>query len=448
MKVFVVGYQELQEGRGKRAEPAWSQAAKLTDQDPKHTFQAAEKDLRAEGIDDAAIRRHYGLIEEWLQTVVLAVTNDPDIDESKSEFGSTLAAEDEVADGITVENSALGSKKSLPTGPKESSENGEQSSKSREQPHGDDSSALFEGGDASGASVNANMPVVRSDSLSTRRSQSSQWEPPDVDDVNDYAAKMLAKVLRSKYSPQDGEAAFDLPVKRAFQHLDWVSRGWLSRKQVEDQCCAAANEAKWVFQTSDMAQIVRFEDERRGSPDNHIDIKEFTNIILTVRGEILNALIRESASNGLLQASKGPLKRWYSQDKDHKMLSSYWSQQHRQEELPRAPNKSHRKVDYRYFTVYSHEFTGDLPESVVPLVQNFTTLLYLATSHSTSQINEALQKWRHDLKGLPKEERDEYLEALNTVLDAASRFQSRQQIATWAFPSTGQTTRGCCAGAV
>ena len=58
MKVFVIGYQELREGKSKRVEPGWSQAAKLTDQDPKHTFQAAEKDLRAEGIDNAAIRRH------------------------------------------------------------------------------------------------------------------------------------------------------------------------------------------------------------------------------------------------------------------------------------------------------------------------------------------------------------------------------------------------------
>jgi hypothetical protein len=207
MKIFVVGYQELQEGKSKRVEPTWSQAAKLTDQDPKHTFQAAEKDLCAEGIDDAAIQRHYGLIEEWLQTVVLAPTNDPDIDESKSEFGSTLTAEDEVADSITAENSALGSKKSLPTGPRESSKSREQGSKSHEQPHEEGSSTLFEGGNVSGASVRDNMPVVRSDSLSIRRSQSSQWEPPDVDDVTDYAAKMLAKVLRSKYSPQDGEAA-------------------------------------------------------------------------------------------------------------------------------------------------------------------------------------------------------------------------------------------------
>jgi hypothetical protein len=422
MKVFVVGYQELQEGKSKRIEPAWSQAAKLTDQDPKHTFQAAEKDLRAEGIDDAAIRRHYGLIEEWLQTVVLAPTNDPDIDESKSEFGSTLAAEDEVADGITAEKSALGSKKSLPTEPRESSKSREQDSKSHEQPHEEDSSTLFEGRDASGASVRDNMPVVRSDSLSTRRSQSSQWEPPDVDDVTDYAAKMLAKVLRSKYSPQDGEAAFDLPIKRAFQNLDWLSRGWLSRKQVEDQCCAAASEVKWVVQASDMAQMVRFEDEKQTSPDNRIDVKELTNIILTIRQEIFDTLIRDSAASGLLQASNWQLKSWYSQDKDHRMLSSYWSQQYRRIGLPPPPNNRFWKADYRDFTVYSHEFTGDLPESDVPLVRNFTTLLYLATSHCTSQINNALQEWRHYLKGLSKEERDEYLEALNTVLDTASRF--------------------------
>lgn len=72
--------------------------------------------------------------------------------------------------------------------------------------------------------------------------------------------------------------------------------------------------------------------------------------------------------------------------------------------------------------MYSHEFTGDLPESDVPLVRNFTTLLYLTTSHCTSQINNALQEWRHYLKGLSKEERNEYLEALNAVLDTASRF--------------------------
>jgi hypothetical protein len=73
---FVQSY--IQSRDGKRAEPAYSQIARSAapEQQEKQTIRAAQEELEAEGITKAVILKHQDLIKEWLQTVVLAPTDD------------------------------------------------------------------------------------------------------------------------------------------------------------------------------------------------------------------------------------------------------------------------------------------------------------------------------------------------------------------------------------
>ena len=116
LKVLVIGYQEFQEG--KRAEPAYSQVARTIGQEQqeeqKHqTNEAAEEELRAEGIENSIILKHHHLIKEWLETVILASTEDPKDDDATSVVGSSTAVDDDAGSstlhGLTIDESMLSS---------------------------------------------------------------------------------------------------------------------------------------------------------------------------------------------------------------------------------------------------------------------------------------------------------------------------------------------------
>lgn len=99
IKVFVSSYQQFQEG--KRPEPAYSQTAKTAtresrDQQEQRTIEAAEAELRAEGLDPSIIFQHRDLIKEWLDTVILAPTADEEDDEATvAEDSSSIVGADE-----------------------------------------------------------------------------------------------------------------------------------------------------------------------------------------------------------------------------------------------------------------------------------------------------------------------------------------------------------------
>ena len=108
LKILVIGYQEFQEG--KRAEPAYSQVARTIGQ--RHqTSEAAEKDLRAEGIENSIILKHQHLINEWLETVILASTEDPEDDDATFMVGSSTAVDDDTgsrtSQGLSMDESTL-----------------------------------------------------------------------------------------------------------------------------------------------------------------------------------------------------------------------------------------------------------------------------------------------------------------------------------------------------
>lgn len=115
LKVLVIGYHEFQEG--KRVEPAYSQVARSIGQgqqeeQKQQTNEAAEKELRAEGIENSIILKHRHLITEWLETVILASTEDPK-DDATSIVGPSTAVDDEAGlptlHGLTMDESMLSS---------------------------------------------------------------------------------------------------------------------------------------------------------------------------------------------------------------------------------------------------------------------------------------------------------------------------------------------------
>ena len=116
LKVLVIGYQEFQEG--KRAEPAYSQVARTIGQgqqeeQKQQTNEAAVKELRAEGIENSIILKHQHLIKEWLETVILASTEDPNDDDATSVVGPSTAVDDDAGlltlHGLSMDESMLSS---------------------------------------------------------------------------------------------------------------------------------------------------------------------------------------------------------------------------------------------------------------------------------------------------------------------------------------------------
>ena len=263
--------------------------------------------------------------------------------------------------------------------------------------------------------------VARSSSVSTHRSQSSKWDSPEADEIEDYAATMIAKVLRSKYPSASGNELFELPIKRAFHHLDWINRGWLSRTEVEQQCFAGASKLHWTLESSALARIVRMEDDKESFPDHRIDLQEFINIVLTVREEILNATSVESSKDGLRNAASA-LKTWYASNDSKKMLSGHWSLQLRYKPKPADPKSITVKTSYEPFMTYTHEFSGDIPETSAPLDPNMTNTVYLATKYCMSQVNMAFASWRAGLRKWAAGDRDEVIDALNNTLEVSAKF--------------------------
>ena len=233
---------------------------------------------------------------------------------------------------------------------------------------------------------------------------------------------MIAKVLRSEYPSASGNRVFELPIKRAFHHLDWINRGWLPRTEVEQQCLAGASKLHWNIKPSELARIVRREDDKESSnPDHRIDLKEFIKIVLIIREEILIAITNESTKTGLRNAASA-LNAWYASSVGKKMLSGRWSLQRRYKGKSAGAKRLGHKSPYDQFMTYTHEFSGDIPETSEPLDPNITNAVYLATKYCMLQVSTAFASWRAGLRTWAVEERDEVIDALNNTLEVAAKF--------------------------
>ncbi|KAF2102311.1 hypothetical protein NA57DRAFT_54227 [Rhizodiscina lignyota] len=372
IQVFVRTYRDLQEG--KENVPAYSQVPRMEhpEEQAKQTTEAAERDLQAEGIDKNVILKHRNLIKEWLETVILPVGEDDE--------------EETVVEAQSVTVAGPNMEQDLPSN----------------KPEGSSGPALM-------------TKPVRSTSTSTHRSQSSTWTPDDGEMASDYAPCMIAKVLRSKYSPSAGKEAFELPLKRAFHHLDWRKSGWLARTVVEEQCYKAAAKMKWNFDRSELANAVKAEDEKHGKPDHHIDEREFTNIVLSVRERVRSAIERQSNANGVKLAA-GKLSHWQG-SQNEKAVSPLWTISTRyQKEFQRDDKHASlfRRTVPKYtatpYTVFSHKLGSDIG------------FMYLATKYVVTAVDGAFEKLRASFKGWANDDQEEVIEVLKTTIDLAANF--------------------------
>ena len=102
----MIGRQEFWEG--KRVEPAYSQVANSIGQgqeedQKQQTNEAAKEELRIGGIENSIILKHHPLISEWLDTVILAPTGDPNDDDGASVVGSSTAVDNHASSSMLQE---------------------------------------------------------------------------------------------------------------------------------------------------------------------------------------------------------------------------------------------------------------------------------------------------------------------------------------------------------
>jgi hypothetical protein len=427
LQVLVIGYKEFQDGT--RVEPAYSQSVRTHGPQMEQSYQAAEDDLQAEGIDISAAKRHHALIKEWIDTVVNASTIGEHDHTSLIGEMSTLVEEPEAP--VHAMNSVNITKNDgLPVrGGNATTKTTQDTTKSSEQSPSRPNKESKEPKEL--RSDREELILKRSESVKTHRSQASSWDHPDAP-REDFTNSILSKVLKHKYPPQGDITIFLLPIKRAFHHLDWTGRGWLSRAQVEDVCLSAALHAGTAFERSEIALIVKAEDDKGRITNHHIAVEEFTNIVMTLQEHILAATIQRSGDGANLHCAK-ILKNWCNTAIDRSMFSTRWTERTISPAVKVSPplaswgrrtNPVTPKPRPQPYTVYRHELGGDLPQGQCPLLGILTTIIHLATRHCTGRIDTALIQWRqHLLKSAPTE-RAEYIDALNMALQAASAFHA------------------------
>lgn len=255
----------------------------------------------------------------------------------------------------------------------------------------------------------------RSVSTSTHRSQTAAWTAPDEEVTSVYAAKMIAKVLRSKYAARHGNELFSLPLQRAFHQLDWRNAGWLARGIVEEQCRLAQIILNVTLEHAEIARLIKAEDEKDGTPDHHIDEPEFINIVLSLREELRSSFERQSVATGLVSAVKEIIL-WQRGKKEY-AISNLWTSADRLVKVRSRKNSTDVTV-----TVFSHTFGGNITPNSFPLARNTTNALYLATKYCVSSVDLAVNRLRPILNKWEALDREEVDEVLNTTIDTIAMF--------------------------
>ncbi|KAH0559248.1 hypothetical protein GP486_004235 [Trichoglossum hirsutum] len=399
----------------KDALKAFKDQAEILQALTKKVVEAAKEDLLAENIDRDVIDKNQEVAKEWLEAVILV-----DQDENEAD-GKTIVEEPEDSPGLAGKEDTEGIMTTLIA------------------PALVKCCPFLDTEGFSGSKADSNdVDVKRSASISTHRSHSSSWQSGDAASTHDYAAMMIAKVLRSKYPPSAGDDIFQLPLKRAFHQLDWTNRGWLPRVQVEDQCLAAAQRLHQILDRHSLATIVKAEDEKDGTPNHHIDISEFCNIVLKVRKDLFRTIESDSIKKGLRHAVR-TLAAWHT-SQPNKLISPFWNLlPPRDLSVGRLPSTFLSNVNpelpcAKGTGFYCHDLAGDFPPDIYPLERSMTNAIYLATDYCIKQVNSALHGWQKFLKPWSVEENSEVLDALDAIVEIASKFhyfESEKGITTY-----------------
>lgn len=385
LKFLVTRYIEFQNGPGNSVAPAFSRVGvKDIEEDEDDSWRNINTEFESAGISSTTVKENRGFIREWIATVIA----DDGEKETAVTAGSTIVEDDEdtvvaAVGDLEVSNTL----KDVQPGEKEPEL--EEPTKPLKQ----------------AAPPPLPPPAARQASASSHRSQSSTWREPDINNPN-HSSQMIAKVLKSKYG--DCNDLYQLPIKRAFHHLDWTDRGWISIGEVQKYCYQAAEIAGFSLNESALGQLAK---EMDVDDDNQVSLGELTEIVVTLRRLILEFIIIVNANNNGRIEAGAQLKVLFDTSLDLSMLPFGWN-------YWQMPNSCR---------LYRHDFLHSIlgqKQSIAPLQTNFTNAAFIATGHCASQVSSALKKWRASLLSMPKEEAGEYTQALNNVLEATAKFHT------------------------
>jgi hypothetical protein len=73
---------------------------------------------------------------------------------------------------------------------------------------------------------------------------------------SEYAANLIAKVLRSMYSPSSGSDGFELPLNRAFHYLDKQRVGLLTTPVVNELCFRAVGKTAFNIPRPELESLI------------------------------------------------------------------------------------------------------------------------------------------------------------------------------------------------
>ena len=105
--------------------------------------------------------------------------------------------------------------------------------------------------------------IERPNSASSHRSKEDGWRP--IDQPNPlYVHALLKKLFKLRYDRSDC-----LPIKRAYDQMDWRNRGYLLKVDVERYCTQALAGAASVIKNDRLLDIIKSSDSNRDGKSNY-----------------------------------------------------------------------------------------------------------------------------------------------------------------------------------
>lgn len=109
-----------------------------------------------------------------------------------------------------------------------------------------------------------------SSSVSSHRSRDSNWRPVDRPNPS-YVQKMLKKIFHLKYHGSDA-----IPIKRVYNQLDWLGRGYLLRTDIERHLTQALSTTLLTISNDKLIWIINSCDNNHDGEHSIPDTNGFT----------------------------------------------------------------------------------------------------------------------------------------------------------------------------
>lgn len=241
----------------------------------------------------------------------------------------------------------------------------------------------------------SDTPSSRRESLSSHRSQGSDWHPRR-EEHTEYVLRMLTKPFA--HGPTTGvtdDEHASFYFARAFHQMDCTDRGFLTRNQVIKICERALVDANGPLDRHSLNQIVHFGDRNR---DGKVDKSEFRSIML----EILRISLQICFQNDIIQADTKAVARYLATDCI--TLALPWG-------------FSRTSGPLCFDEIEQVCVTG--PPALLPL-KSFTLMAQEVASRGVRVINEADEHWQRALPD--RESRADFRKTFDAALNVACSF--------------------------